>query len=264
MNEFYLIGSEKDRGAMEELRSAITAEGYTLNIVCQDVDNESLDNSIGASKVVLWLSPNTEMRTFEVAQKRRNNNLQTVNIFADSIQLSAEQKKCVGRNRSVFATLTQNVAAELLTILGSAKPLAVEKAAPVVKETPELKSETADVATRIFPKEESVVVEESDVENTDEKIPTAYKPWKAFLVMIAVYVVEYSIEDAHQFYNDEVLPYILFAACAFVEWAAAGGVLGWRQRNGKSFFSTLVMWVGGFLGLFYAWLFVKNLWNFIF
>ncbi len=258
-NNIYIIGSDADKNSIEALRPAISAAGYILNVV----DNENIQKATNASNVVLWLTSNTDNGVFEIGQNRKNSNQSTINVFAEPFQLTSEQKAIVGRNQSIFTALAQNLAMEILLLLGATRPSAVKNEikfevkhqTPEAVETPANNSPTTSVADTT----ESVSETEESADNDD-----GFKPKNAFLTLIVVFITEYAIENYHQFYNDEIIPYIMFGICAFIAFGCAGGVMTWQEKNGKSSFSRFTILVGYLGGFFYSWLFIKNLWNFIF
>lgn len=266
MNELFIVGADADRAAMEGIRQAITAEGYSINVVCPNSDNEKVQKAINALNALLWITPNTDRSVLEIGTNRRNRNLSTINLFAEPIQLTSDQKSIVGRNRSIFASATQNIAVELLSLLGTPRPLTVEKAVTPNVEPQKKEAEMVDTSINnpASPAVDTMVSVAETEESAYKDSEKGIKPWTALMIMIAVFIAEYAIECAHEFYNDEIFPYIMFAVCAFIEFGCAGSVMIWQEKNGKSLFSRFAILVGSFGGIVYAWWFVKNLLNFIF
>lgn len=249
--EIYIIGSSTDREAIMALQPQFAAEGFDIAVGCSDADALAKEHSMGAENVALWLTSKSEQHVFDIASERNSRNVATVNIFAEPMEITPQQKSVIGRNRSVFSTMSDNLVKDTVALMTGEAP-----AIPLPQNKPTVSSEST-----------STTVESSSVEEkpeADEKKSSGYKPWKALIVILATYVVEYCIEDAHQFYNNEIMPYILFAVWGIICAGSTGGVMTWRDENGKTTFSGLVIFIGSLMVIYWAWLFVKNLWNFIF
>lgn len=259
-NNIYIIGSETDKNAIEALRSAITAEGYNLNVVCPNTDSENRQKAINASNVALWLTANTDNGVLEIGQTRRNGNLSTINVFAEPVQLSFEQKSIVGRNRSIFSAITEDVDAELVAIFGSNTTSSLPKQPDM--ETPMQVSATQDTVVSTDNHEGSAPSDD-DVDIQVNDADSGISPKSAFIMFIIGWGLEYYMEGL-DLRVDEWWPYIIKATLFFLWAGAAGGLMTWRENNGKSFFSALWMWLAGLSALWVSFSFCKDLYNLLF
>lgn len=249
-----IIGNNADIAAMNNIATQLRNEGHNVGIECPVGDESAWENAKNTRNALLWLSSNTSNEVYSIAKHRSMSSLSTINLFAEGFQLPDGARSSIGMFKSIFLALNpSNLAIEILELLGNI--VNYSDFAPM-KHVVEQQCISEDSATT-----QTVALEVE--EQLDETGNQGLKPWKALLVILGVFPLEYFfesiLEESGHYYKDDILPYILFAVSGFIEMACVGGVVEYRKKNGKTFFSRIVMILGICMMLFYGWLFIKNL-----
>lgn len=264
--KLYIAGATADREAMEALRPQFEAAGYVIAVCCPDSDAAAMNDGMEAEIVVLWISTKTGQQVYDIAGGRKDRNAATINIFAEPMALTAEQKKAVGRNRSVFAAVTPDVAKESVGLIGAvntstAAARASEKSNAVAAEHSE--NRTSDVVVEA-PVDNVVVPGPSsdDEENTADSADTS--PVKGLLMIVGTFIACVIIGNLFELKVNEWKTYIITAVAFFISLVATGGVISWREHNEKSFFSGIVLTLGWISMILYVYFFGNDLYTLIF
>lgn len=264
--KLYIAGATSDREAMEALRPQFESAGYDIEVGCPDSDAVTMNDSIAAETVVLWISTKTGQQVYDIASGRKDRNAATINIFAEPMPLTAEQKKAVGRNRSVFAAVTPDVAKESVSLIGTANTSTIaasasEKNAAETAESSENKNSAVAVEASV----DNVVIpgpSSTDEENIDDSADTS--PIKGLLTIVGTfiaYAIAMSVFDCRV---NEWKTYIFTAVAFFISLVGTGGMIGWREHHDKSVFSSIVLTLGWISLILYVYVFGHDLYTLIF
>lgn len=119
--ELYIVCSDSEREQIEGLlKESLAEKGYMLRTGAVTSDPDSWDTAINAERVGLWLTPNAEDAVYQISSRRLESGKHTVNIFPEMMFISADRKKSVGMNQSVFASLhPTGIAPDLCSVLPS-------------------------------------------------------------------------------------------------------------------------------------------------
>lgn len=271
----YIVGASSDREAMEALQPQFEAAGYDITVACPDSDAAVTNQSMEADVVVLWLSKKTGQQVYEIAKGRSDRNATSVNIFAEPMMLTSEQRNAIGHNRSVFAAVTPDVVKESVGLLG--QPIANTATATASdKATAAGASEkTADKVAEANENKISATVAEAPVENvvvpgptsseetnTDDSAETS--PFVGLLMIVGTFIALVIVANAFEFKVDDWSNYICTAIAFVISMVAVGGVINWRGNHDSSIFSTIVLTLGWLSLIFYIVIFCKDLFVLIF
>lgn len=264
--KLYIAGATSDREAMEALRPQFESAGYDIAVGCPASDAAAINDGMQAEIVVLWISTKTGQQVYDIASGRKDRNAATINIFAEPMTLTAEQRKAVGRNRSVFAAVTPDVAKESVGLIGAANTStaaasASEKSAAAAAESSENKTSDVVVETSV----DNVVVpgpSSDDEENTADSADTS--PVKGLLMIIGTFIAYVIVGNLFECKVNEWKTYIFTAVAFFISLVATGGVIGWREHNDKSLFSGIVLTLGWISLIVYVYFFGHDLYTLIF
>ena len=222
---------------------------------------------------MLWISSKTSDLIFNIANERNEKNLTNINYFADSVALSESQKNAVGRNHSVFASLSSDHGVAEVVCMVETTPI------PTSNQTLSVQDKTIETKLESQGENEKSVVNQSYVENSkginsavdsmneseqsDEK-EKIYSPWKALVIIIAVYIIQLFINQWLDFRVNELYPYIMHIICLFICKACIEGVKQYQIKDGKSILSTVVVVIGWLSLLGYVYLIIVNLYSWLF
>lgn len=253
-NKLYIAADSSDRMTIEALRPQFKASGYDISVGCPDSDSTAVNDSLEAEFVVLWLTSKTGQQVYDISSGRKDLNATTVNVFAEPMSLTAEQKKAIGRNRSVFSALTPDIVRESVGLLKPTETTAATEKA-VSKRTP------VEAATPVGDTDNSKQVSGNE-ETTDNSAQIS--PFKSLLILVVAYIVVVFLTVKYDCRVNEWKTYLFTSGAFFTSAYAVGGLLGWTEHNGKSFFSRIVLALGWLSLIYYCYCFFRDLYYLIF
>lgn len=100
-----IIGSISEKEDIEVLCSKLQEIGIEPRVLYPSSDYKSKRPAVCAQVAILWISSKSDEQVFKTANERNTKGNTTINYFADAVTLSDDQRKTIGRNKSVFADL---------------------------------------------------------------------------------------------------------------------------------------------------------------
>lgn len=100
-----IIGSSRDSEKMQELEKALAQSGIEPEIIFSETveDLSDIDNT---DTLVFMISNHTEDSSYEfINNAQLSLGLLAINYFSESLVLTGDQRKLIGRNKSVFAEI---------------------------------------------------------------------------------------------------------------------------------------------------------------
>lgn len=268
--KLYIISEQSEIERVNVLSNQLKEAGIEPISLLPDSDFMAKGTAISTPLAVLLISSKTGAEIFNIANERNRKNLTTINYFAEGVALSDSQKIAIGRNRSVFAELHPlDSANDILSLID------VDLLSPktqvtfsndntdAVKSVPKMDSNASVQHINHTKGDTNEVDSEISLEESKEK-EEGYRPGKALMIMIGVILVTYIIECWFEFRNDQILPYIIYAIDFIITSSCLGGVDQYQKKNGKTFFSQLVVIIGWIFILIYVLITIINIYNWIF
>ncbi|MDE7457922.1 MAG: hypothetical protein K2M77_03545, partial [Muribaculaceae bacterium] len=110
-------------------------------------------------------------------------------------------------------------------------------------------------------------IEESTSMSTDEKPDKEYlgiSPWSGLIFMVVILLVAYKLEDFFDFTSSSIWFYVFYGIGCLLEASCISCVKEYREKNGKSFLSSVVLKIGYLLCLLFASAIFIGLWHWLF
>ena len=285
MKRVHIIADYRDRLRVENFSEKLKNTG--LETVADIISSkDSLANFGSASTLILWISSNADEVIYDIAKNLKESGHSVVNYFAEPTELSSEQRSIIGRNKTVFASLCQgNDAEEICALIKVAEDLSdpIEK---VVTTGFKNDKDNAVACRSAMSNDESIAhlhkqdenkqletkipsnpIEESTSMSTDEKTDKEYlgiSPWSGLIFMVVILLVAYKLEDFFDFTSSSIWFYVFYGIGCLLEASCISCVKEYREKNGKSFLSSVVLTIGYLLCLLFASAIFIGLWHWLF
>lgn len=116
----YIVGTDKDINKIESYIPQLQQRGFSVKIEPLHRISEDWNLLINADSVIFCISSTTPEEIFNLSLGRVSSKKTSINIFIEPTQLTARQKQCIGKNKSIFLSLiSQDLAEEITDLLNS-------------------------------------------------------------------------------------------------------------------------------------------------
>lgn len=115
--KLFIIGDEKDLALVSTLIEDLKNKGVEI-LKHTSVLSELTKNVIlNWDEVIVVFSPETNKNIFDICQRRNDLNKTTINLFVKPTKLDKIKKGIVGRNHSIYLSISDNLTKEVLEVL---------------------------------------------------------------------------------------------------------------------------------------------------
>lgn len=179
----YIVCSKSEQEYIESLlKEPLAEKGFTLITCMVNSDPDTWEEPANAEFVALWLTPDTDAEVYQISMRRLNSGKETVNIFPEKMFITADKKRSIGRNKSVFASLHPS---EIATVLCSNLPKPKPQEAtliPPATTSAELQQEVEPVQPLVS----QPVEQKSPSKKEEKKFPTKKFVWIILALVVAL------------------------------------------------------------------------------
>lgn len=190
-NKLYIICSKSEQEQIESLlKDQLAEKGFTLVTYTVNSDPDTWEEPVNAERVALWLTPNTDNAVYTISARRQNAGKQTINIFPQEMFLTADKKRSVGRNQSIFSSLHPSGIATILCSLLPKPEVTAPKQEPAQPQPAPAPAEPKPEVENVQ-QQTSQSTEPQTEEKEEKKFPTKFV-W-IIIAIVAALVVFYII-----------------------------------------------------------------------
>lgn len=126
-NHVYIVVETRDKNLLDSLVSQLSDKGFEVSLFQTYQIQQNWDELLNVDKLIIALSPGYDIIFYNLSAGRLLNRKRSINLILKSLPLNNEQKKKIGRNKSVFRNLdgedTAEVVAKIINSENTWQPL---------------------------------------------------------------------------------------------------------------------------------------------